>query len=174
MDYQQSAVFTRIDGTIVDVVPEREQGGEIRGCDLFFALEDDNGNLATFLVTKDTYVVDGITLKEGMKAAFWYRTDAPVPLIYPPRYRAVAAATQGNERMVDVSFYDAALVNAEHNLMLNLDKSTLLRTVNHQLFLGNPANHNLVVTYTTSTRSIPAQTTPLQVVVLCGEEEQGF
>jgi hypothetical protein len=70
---------------------------------------------------------------------------------------------------VDVSFYDAELVNQEHTLQLKLDTSVELRTVGNQYFQGNPANHNLVVTYTTSTRSIPAQTTPGKVVVLCEE-----
>jgi hypothetical protein len=69
--------------------------------------------------------------------------------------------------MVDVSFYNNMLLNEEQTLQLNLDGSVALRTTNNQYFQGNPANHNLVVIYTSSTRSIPAQTTPRQVVVLC-------
>lgn len=35
----------------------------------------------------DTYVVDFTTLSVGMMATFWYRNDAALPLIYPPRIR---------------------------------------------------------------------------------------
>ena len=69
--------------------------------------------------------------------------------------------------MVDVSYYNTALVNEDQTLQLNMDNTVNLRTTNNQYYQGSPANHNLVVVYDTSTRSIPAQTTPRQVVVLC-------
>ena len=69
--------------------------------------------------------------------------------------------------MVNVGYYGASLVNEDQTLQLNLDGSVELRTTNNQYFQGNPANHNLVVTYENSTRSIPAQTTPSRVTVLC-------
>ena len=173
MNFMQKGPFAMIQGMIVDMVPARDRDGRPNGCELYFTVEDESGNVVTFLVTKDTYVLDCMTLKEGMDTAFWYRTDAPAPLIYPPQYRAVVAAVMGNERAVDVSFYDDALVNAEHSLQLNLDRSVTMRTTNHQIYMGSPANHDLVVTYTSSTRIIPAQTTPMQIVVLCGDDEQG-
>lgn len=38
---------------------------------------------------------------------------------------------------------------------------------NDQSFTGNPANRNLIVIYGASTKSIPAQTIPYIVVVIC-------
>lgn len=173
MDWLQNGPFAVIEGMIVDMNAARAGEGSLDGCNLYFTVEDDDGNIAVFLVTKDTCVIDGVTLKEGMRAGFWYRTDAPIPLIYPPQYYAVVAAQMRGDRMINVSHYDDSLVNAEQTLQILLDWSVEMRTANHQIFLGSPAERDLAVVYTTSTRSIPAQTTPTQVVVLCDDGEQG-
>jgi len=112
-------------------------------------------------------VVDFTTLSVGMRCTFWYRADAPVPLIYPPQYNAVVVAQERNDRFVNVSYYNSALINEEQTLQLNIDGTVDIRTTNNQYYQGNPANHNLVVSYVTSTRSLPAQTTPRRVMVLC-------
>ena len=80
---------------------------------------------------------------------------------------AVVVAEERSDRNVDVSYYSNSLVNEEQTLQLNLDGTVDVRTVNNQYFQASPANHNLVVIYSSSTRSIPAQTTPSTVVVLC-------
>lgn len=167
-----SCSYASVQGTIVDIVPARAGDGRSDSCILYFTVEDDNGNIVNFMVTPRTYVVDYKPLNVGMKCIFWYRTDVPAILIYPPQYTAVVAAPQRRDRMMNVSYYDAALVNEERTLQLHMDRSVALRTTNNQYFQGSPANHNLVVTYTNSTRSIPAQTTPESIVVLCDEMYQ--
>lgn len=159
--------YGSITGTIVDMVPARQGNGRSNGCIIFAEVEDMDGNTVNFVLTPVTYVVDFETLSVGMKCTFWYDADAPVPLIYPPRYDAVAAAQDKNGRMVNVGFYNKALVNEDNTLQLNLDGAVDVRTTNNQYFQGSPANHDLVVIYGNSTRSIPAQTTPMKVVVLC-------
>ena len=52
-------------------------------------------------------------------------------------------------------------------LQLKLNKNVKILTTNNQIYFGNPANHDLVIIFSTTTRSIPAQTTPLKIVVLC-------
>ncbi len=159
--------FGSVSGTIVELVPTRVGNRRADGCMLFVTVEDMDGNTVNFLVTPSTYVVDFETLAVGMQCTFWYSMEAPMPLIYPPQYNAVVAAGQKNGRMVNVGYYDTSLVNEDQTLQLNLDGSVEVRTTNNQHFQGSPANHNLVVTYDNSTRSIPAQTTPLKIVVLC-------
>lgn len=163
----ENCTFASVSGVIVDMVPERTDDGRQENCILYFMVEDDNGNVTNFMVTPRTFVMDFLPLAMGMRCTFWYRTDAPAVLIYPPRYTAVAVAQDRNSRMVNVSFYNEALINQEMTLQLRLDNSVELRTTNNQYFQGTPANHNLVVSYTSSTRSIPAQTTPEKVYVLC-------
>lgn len=159
--------FGFVTGTIVELVPARVGDRRANGCILFAGVEDPEGNTVNFMITPSTYVVDFDTLSVGMQCTFWYAADAPMPLIYPPQYSAVVAAREKKGRMISVGYFDRALVNEDRTLQLNLDGSVELRTVNNQYFQGSPANHNLVVAYTSSTRSIPAQTTPSRVVVLC-------
>lgn len=159
--------FGSVTGTIVELTPGRVGGGRTNGCIIFATIEDMAGNTVLFLLTPSTYVVDFETLSVGMLCTFWYDADAPMPLIYPPQYNAVAAAQEKNGRMVCVGYFDSSLVNEEQTLQLNMDASVDVRTTNNQYFQGNPARHKLVVTYGNSTRSIPAQTTPHRVVVLC-------
>lgn len=159
--------FGSVTGTIVEMTPGRVGGSRTNGCIIFVTLEDVNGNTVLFLVTPSTYIVDFETLSAGMPCTFWYDAEAPMPLIYPPQYNAVAAAPEKNSRMVCVGYFNASLVNEEQTLQLNMDGSVEVRTTNNQYYQGNPANHRLVVTYDNSTRSIPAQTTPQRVVVLC-------
>lgn len=159
--------FGSVTGTIVDMVPGRVGGRRADGCMIFVTVEDGDGNTVNFIMTPSTFVVDWETLSVGMAATFWYYAGAPVPLIYPPQYNAVVAAQNKNGRMIDVDYYNASLVNESQTLQLNMDGSVDVRTTNNQYFQSSPANHNLVVLYDNSTRSIPAQTTPREIVVLC-------
>lgn len=164
---QRRGRFAFVTGTIVEELPERTRGNSADGCILYFSVEDENGNMVTIQMLPDTYVVDFEPLSVGSKCQFWYNLDTPMPLIYPPRYQAVAAAQLKQGRMIDVDFYNDALVNSAFTLELNLDGSVQIRTANNQYFQGNPAGHVLVVQYSSSTRSIPAQTTPEKIAVLC-------
>lgn len=159
--------FGSVTGTIVDMVPAATGGRRANGCMIFVNVEDMDGNTVNMVLTPATYVVEFETLSVGMMCTFWYLADAPVPLIYPPQYNAVVAAQMKNGRMVDVGYYNTSMVNDTQTLQLNMDGSVAVRTTNNQYYQGSPANHSLVVTYSNSTRSIPAQTTPSKVVVLC-------
>ncbi len=158
--------FASVTGIIVDMVPTRTNR-QVNGCTIYVTLEGEDGSTVNFILSPSTYVVDFITLSVGMEAIFWYRTDVPMPLIYPPQYNAAVAARAQEGRLIDVDHYNASLVNEARTLQLNIDGSVELRTTNNQYYQASPANQDLVVIYDTSTRSIPAQTTPSQVVVLC-------
>ena len=159
--------FGSVTGTIVDMVPTRVGNRRADGCMIFTTLEDEDGNTVNFVIVPSTFVVDWETLSVGMKCTFWYKADAPAPLIFPPQYTAVVVAQEKNGRMVDVAYYNTSLMNENQTLQLNIDGTVDIRTVNNQYYQGSPANHNLVVIYESSTRSIPAQTTPKMIVVLC-------
>lgn len=165
--YRRSSFLTA-EGTIVDIEPTRIGNRRANGCMIFVSIEDMDGNIVNFIVTPSTYIVDFITLREGMKCTFYYRADEPAPLIYPPQYNAaVVAPDMGNNMFVSVGYFNNSLINEDQTLQLNMDSSVGVFTTNNQVFLGSPANHELVVMYETATRSIPAQTTPVRVIVLC-------
>lgn len=167
--YQRNS-FGSVTGIIVELTPTRVGNRRVNGCLIFITIEDMDGNTVNFWMNPSTYVVDYETLSVGMRCTFWYRTDAPMPLIYPPQYSAVVIAKDMDDRMVEVGYFNNALVNEDMTLQLNMDGSVDVRTTNNQYFQGSPAGHNLVVIYETSTRSIPAQTTPREIVVLCDNQ----
>ncbi len=174
MDYQVNGMnpyrrnsFGSVMGTIVDMMPARMGNRRPNGCVIFVTVEDMDGNTVHFVMNPATYVVDFETLSVGMTCTFWYRMDAPMPLIYPPQYNAAVVARNQSGRMIEVGYFNASLINEDQTLQLNMDGSVDVRTTNNQYFQGSPGAHNLVVVYESSTRSIPAQTTPRSIVVLC-------
>ena len=167
----QMPSFYGVEGTIVEMRTADSAGmGNRTGCSMFVSVEDENGNIVNFIVSPSTYVADFITLREGMEAVFYYRTDSPVPLIYPPQYSAAVVVPKQLLRgqSVTVGHFKDSLVNEEQTLQLHMDGSVQVLTTNNQRFLGSPGGRDLVVFYERSTRSIPAQTTPEKIVVLCG------
>lgn len=159
--------YAGIKGRIISVEPAGFGNRRADGCMMFVGVETEDGNPVNFMVTPSTFVVDFIQLREGMMATFFYRTDVPVPLIYPPQYNAVVVAPEEVGIFVYVGHFNNNLVSEDRSLQLNLDSEVPVVTTNNQTFMGNPANHDLVVIYANTTRSIPAQTTPIKVVVLC-------
>jgi hypothetical protein len=59
------------------------------------------------------------------------------------------------------------LVSSDGSLRLNISPDNRILLENGQLYNRNPANHYLIVVYGATTRSILAQTTPSQIIVMC-------
>lgn len=166
-DYQ-GAVYGSFTGKIVEILPHGANGLNSDCCSMLVTVEAQENNITNFVVNPVTYVVDFVTLEVGMECTFWYFLNAPAVLIYPPRYTASVVAQVQEDRMVEVAYFDDDLVNDKKSLKLNLSDEQIIYTTNQQKFLGSPAGRDLVVEYDFTTRSIPAQTTPTKVVVLCG------
>ena len=167
----QGPVYGSFTGTIVEIMQHGVNGLNSDGCSLLVTVEAEENNITNFVVSPSTFVVDFKTLEVGMECTFWYLLDAPAILIYPPQYPAVVVAEVEDDRQVEVAYFDEELINDKKTLKLNLGEDQIVYTTNNQQFLGSPAGRDLVVVYNFTTRSIPAQTTPISVVVLCGKEE---
>lgn len=100
----------------------------------------------------------------------FYDEDAPVPLIYPPQYKAIVVAINVQGCSVKVDYFNSQLVSSDGTLKINISPYTQIILENGQAFSGNPANRNLIVIYSPSTKSIPAQTTPYKIIVMCPQE----
>lgn len=170
MNAMRRSRYMSVRGRIVSVEPTAFGNRRADGCMIFVGVEAMDGGMVYFMVTPATYVVDFITLSEGMTATFFYRADLPVPLIYPPQYTAVVVAPEEQGRFVFVGRFNNSMISDDQSLQLNLSNEVPVVTTNNQTFMGNIANHDLVVIYSNTTRSIPAQTTPMRVVVLCQQE----
>lgn len=166
------AQYTPVYGTITSITPMQSADGS-QSCTLQFYMMTQDIGPVTFIVTPETYVEDQETLKPGDSIVVFYDNSVPVPLIYPPRYQAVLIAEADDGTFAAFDYFDENLVNTDMTLKLNLPEAcgTRLLMANGQLYYGNPAGHYLLVLYTTTTRSIPAMTTPEKVVVFCSSTE---
>ena len=101
---------------------------------------------------------------------------SPAPLIMPPQYQADVIIINDGEEIgsVNVDTYIAdgeRLINAANSLVLNIGETTeIVDKDGKEVKADELKNKDLVVFYTITTRSIPAQTPPEKVVVL-GENE---
>lgn len=141
------------------------QNGE--GCYKLMSVDAGNGNIVNFVISPSTYFVNYEIVSIGDQITGYYDGDAPVPLIYPPQYRALVVAKESNYQNVKVDFFDEQLVSSDGQLKINLSVYTPILLANGQPFSRYPGNRNLIVTYGPTTRSIPAQTTPYKIIVWC-------
>ncbi|WML32884.1 hypothetical protein [Clostridium sp. OS1-26] len=137
------------------------------GCYKLMSVEDGFGNTVNFVVAPNTYFVDHVTMEVGDMVTGFYDANAPVPLIFPPQYRAIVMAKDIQYENVKVDYFNSQLVSSDNQLKLNIGPSTQILLENDQTFTQNPANRNLIVIYGTTTMSIPAQTTPYEIIVMC-------
>ena len=137
------------------------------GCYRLLAVDNGNGNMVNFVVAPDTYFVNHEVVSIGDRVTGFYDANAPAPLIFPPQYRAIVMAKDSPAQNVTVDFFNRQLESSDGNLRLNISLDTQILLENGQLFNRNPGNRNLIVVYGATTRSIPAQTTPSQIIVMC-------
>lgn len=149
-----------VTGTIMNI----SQGGDC--CSQMIAVRTENG-IVNFFVDSGTFVADSVQLRTGMRVTAFYDGSLPVPLIFPPQYRAQMAAVTGRNEQVMFQFFDRNLLAADRSLQLNIADSTVVQTANGQRFECRPGNQYLMVFYSVTTRSIPPQTTPRRVIVFC-------
>ena len=152
---------------IVTSIRDFNIGQNREGCYKLFTVENEMGSVVNFVVTPTTYFVDHVIVAIGDRITGYYDGDAPVPLIYPPQYRALIMVKDHPNQNVKVDFFNQQLVSRDGQLKLNLSSYTQILLTNGQLFSRNPANRDLIVIYGPSTKSIPAQTTPYRIIVLC-------
>jgi hypothetical protein len=143
------------------------QNGVREGCNKFITVENGLGNIVNFVVSPTTYFVDHVMVTVGDRVTGYYDGDAPTLLIYPPQYQALVMVKDSPDQNVKVDYFNSQLVSSDGQLQLNLSPFTKVLLTNGQSFSSNPAKRDLIVIYRPATKSIPAQTTPYRIIVLC-------
>ncbi|MCK1996625.1 hypothetical protein MPH47_05105 [Psychrobacillus psychrodurans] len=141
--------------------------GEGEGCYTLMSVDNGNGTSVNFVVSPTTYFVDHVMIVVGDRVTGYYDANAPVPLIYPPQYRALIIAKENPNQNVKVDYFNSQFESSDGQLKLNISPYTPILFTNGQAYTRNPANRNLIVIYGPTTRSIPAQTTPYEIIVWC-------
>lgn len=152
--------FVPITGTIMNI----SRGSDC--CSHMLAVRTENG-IVNFWADSGTLVIDSRQLRTGMRIAAFYDSSLPVPLIFPPQYRAQIIALPGRSEQAALKHFNRNLVASDRSLQLNISDRTMVQTVNGQRFDCNPGNQDLLVYYSATTRSIPPQTTPSRIIVFC-------
>lgn len=137
------------------------------GCVKMISLQNEEGAQVNFILTPDTYVLNQEMLVVGDIVTGYYDANAPTIMIFPPQYLALVMVKEHASQHVKVSYFNRELVSQDNQLKLNLLPKTQIVTANGQAFMARPMNRNLIVIYGPATKSIPAQTTPYYIVVLC-------
>ena len=162
------AYYAPLVGIITNIESISANAGLTGGCTFLLTLEgEDPSGPFQVQLNPNTYVMNLHPFQVGDRATFFYDPNAPMVLSYPPRYTAVAGSytPHGTSAVMDVFRED--MHSSDHSLALNLSQNTPVTTANGQPLRGNPAEHLLLVYYSMTTRSIPPQTSPEQVVVFC-------
>lgn len=157
MDYRS---LVPVIGTIINI------SGENDCCSRMITLRTENG-IVNFRVVSDTRIIDDRQLRIGFRVAAFYDGNLPVPLIFPPQYTAQIITLLGRNEQIMLNFFDNNLTASDRSLQLNIGRNTNVSTINGQSVNCSLGNHVLLVYYTVTTRSIPPQTSPSRVVVLC-------
>ncbi|MCB2353625.1 hypothetical protein [Clostridium estertheticum] len=144
-----------------------DETGKNAGCYKLMSVEDGYGNLVNFVVEPATYFVDHVMVRLGDIVTGFYDANAPIVLIFPPQFRAIVIAKDSLYQNVKVDYFNNNLVSSDNNLKLNIAPWTQIVLENGQSFTKSPTNRNLIVVYGDTTRSIPAQTSPYKIIVMC-------
>lgn len=160
--------FRAINGKVLRIEDVNWGDPELTGCSKMIAvLDTTTGSEVNFVLSPETYVLDQEMIMVGDTITGYIDGNAPTILIYPPQYQALAVVKENPDQNVKVAYFNDKLVSHDNQLKINPSPYTIITTTNGQAFTQSVANHNLVVIYGISTKSIPAITTPERIVVLC-------
>lgn len=105
-----------------------------------------------FIVSNETKYQDEV--EEGDKVRIYYDTTLSVIMIHPPQYGAVAIVKIEEDVNVKLDKFNDDLLSMDGALKLNLEND------------GKYTDKYLLVKYFETTRSIPPQTMPLEVIII--------
>ena len=149
---------------------------------------DNYENTINYVPGEDTLVFDAqgnrlsiSDVKAGDLLTVYTGAYTPAPLIMPPQYQAEIIIIEDPEAESPVFTWadtfvageEGMLVGLGNTLALNMSEDVEIVDRDGQAWEDELENMDLLVFYDVSTKSIPAQTTPLKVVVL-GQNEQAL
>ena len=160
--------FLKLTGTLSPL--EKNENGLLHG------VIEQQDNVFNIVVGQETVVVDNtgkrVELKEGMDFTAYVDGNKPMILIYPPQYSPDLVIVQTEEiGFAEVARFDENFAN--ESLKLNISDETVIENLSGTAVEAkNIVGVNVAVFYKFTTFSIPAQTTPSRIIVLCYDEEE--
>ncbi|CDN43275.1 copper amine oxidase N-terminal domain-containing protein [Paenibacillus sp. P22] len=169
-EQQPVAAFAPVTGKVKEIADFGKTG------DKLVTVVSEGDSITNFVVSKNTYSSGTDLVKSGAELTVFYDTRKPAIMIYPPQFPAeviVPAADGASSWKVDQ--FTTSKEGAEG--LLSLDKMLLIRPSDQTKiiledgtpFTGELSGRSLAVKYGISTKSIPAQAAPEEIVVLFEE-----
>lgn len=140
------------------------------GCLKIMTIETREAGTINFIVEPSTYFVNGVVIRIGDKITGFYDPNIPVPMIFPPQYRALVITRYSRIQNVIVDYFNHKLISSDGAFQLSISSSTRLSLPNRQPFTSSLENRNLVVIFGNAPYyfpSVPKRILPWQVIVLC-------
>lgn len=130
------------------------------------SIEDAQGFPANIIISKDTYILGSEEIKIGDEITCHYDATAPMIMIYPAQFNAEVAVVGKMDKDIKVDLFNKDLISSDEWLKLNITDETEIVTHEGVIYKGELADKRLIVIYDFITKSIPAQTNPIKVIVL--------
>lgn len=106
-------IVTMINDFLIDETGQKE------GCYKLMSTRDKYGNIVIFIISPSTYFVEHEIIQIGDMIVGFYDANAPVPLIFPPQFRAIVIARDTPYRNVKVDYFNSELISTDNTLKLN-------------------------------------------------------
>lgn len=171
---EESAVFAEKESLYVKASAAEAKVREVRDGIIEVDAVKADGEEVIFMISEDTLVIDAegnkTEVKDGDQVCAFTRWNTPMVLSLPVRYNANVIVVNGEtaDRTVSVdgfSTYEDGYINTAQNLVIRTDNSEIVDREGKK-FEGELDGKDLVVVYSITTRSIPAQTNPEKIIVL--------
>lgn len=144
---------------------------------------DKEPQITFYNLTSETMVYSSGTTKKLEKSAFqkgqkidaYYDKDKPMIMIYPPQISPELVIVHDDKTFgsVKVGKFDEELRSLDNELKLKVDNETILEnTEGEKVERQDLSGKELIVFYTMSTKSIPAQTNPSKIVAISSIEAE--
>ncbi|NLL00929.1 MAG: hypothetical protein GX271_09750 [Clostridiales bacterium] len=129
-------------------------------------LEDKDGMEAIFTISKDTYLTNNEKIRVGSVVTGYYDAKVFRIMIYPGQYEAEILDIERPDYNIKVDYFDNNLISADNTLKITIGHDTELVYMDGSQYKGKPVKSNLLVIYDKASKSLPAQTEPIKVIVL--------
>ena len=171
-DVIQTPRFGSFTGKVTEIQPLTDTDGKAQEGWYTVVVEKEDGALAHFRITPEAFALTDEPLAVGAEFTGYYDATLPMIMIYPPQYTPPVYAVDLEDPLnVSVDHFDKNLISSDNMLKLNLSDTTAVVTQSGETYKGELTDKNLAVVYDFITKSLPAQTTPITVVVLDAQDE---
>lgn len=168
--------YIEFHGKINNVNSEEDRFSILAENDLENALDKLVAHLSDDVVILDEETMDFISMEdlvEGMEVSIYYEKETMMMLSYPPQLSpdVVVVKSDDVDLNIKIDKFGKELISDDNSLKLNInDEVALVDLEGEKIEKEDLANKDLIVFYTVSTRSIPAQTTPQRVIAIKNHE----